>query len=170
MKDYGQFLGKVDVAFDKKGVVQPKESSFDLISIDDSVKEDADAKAILDGYKADIQDLKTEKVGYTDVLLDGQREHVRAKETNLGNFIADGMPQKAQESASVLTLPSQTAAVFEAKIEKGDITLGDILTVMPFGNTLYVADLKGSQIKKALEQGLSGIEEGGGAFPHANWH
>ena len=37
---------------------------------------------------------------------------------------------------------------------------------MPFGNTLYVADLKGSQIKKALEQGLSGIEEGGGAFPH----
>ena len=46
------------MAFNQKGVVQPKESSFDLITIDDSVKEDADAKAILDQYKADIQDLK----------------------------------------------------------------------------------------------------------------
>ena len=81
------------MAFDKKGVVQPKESTFDLITIDDSVKEDADAKAILDQYKADIQDIKTEKVGTTAVLLDGQREHVRAKETNLGIFIADGMLQ-----------------------------------------------------------------------------
>ncbi|MGA3854986.1 hypothetical protein ACPCW1_19220, partial [Bacillus pumilus] len=63
VKDYGQFLGKVDVAVDKKGVIQPKESSFDLIPIDDSVKEYAEAKAILDGYKADIQDFKTEKVG-----------------------------------------------------------------------------------------------------------
>ncbi|BBP87845.1 hypothetical protein BsIDN1_14630 [Bacillus safensis] len=56
------------MAFNQKGVVQPKESSFDLITIDDSVKEDADAKAILDQYKADIQDLKTEKVGSADVL------------------------------------------------------------------------------------------------------
>lgn len=165
VKDYGQFLGKVDVAFNQKGVVQPKKSSFDLITIDDSVKEDADAKAILDQYKADIQDLKTEKVGSTDVLLDGQREHVRAKETNLGNFIADGMLKKAQESAGA-DLAITNGGGIRGSIEKGDITLGDILTVMPFGNTLYVADLKGSQIKKALEQGLSGIEEGGGAFPH----
>lgn len=36
---------------------------------------------------------------------------------------------------------------------------------MPFGNTLYVADLTGKQIKEALEQGLSNVENGGGAFP-----
>ncbi len=52
-----------------------------------------------------------------------------------------------------------------AGIDKGDITLGDVLNVMPFGNTLYVADLTGKQIKQALEQGLSGIEAQGGAFP-----
>ncbi|MGE6631720.1 multifunctional 2',3'-cyclic-nucleotide 2'-phosphodiesterase/3'-nucleotidase/5'-nucleotidase [Bacillus sp. NPDC077027] len=167
VKDYGQFLGKVNLAFDKKGVVQTKESSFDLITIDDSVKEDPEAKAILDQYKADIHDLKTEKVGKTDVLLDGQREHVRTKETNLGNFIADGMLKKAQESAGA-DLAITNGGGIRSSIEKGDITLGDILTVMPFGNTLYVADLKGSQIKKALEQGLSGIEEGGGAFPHVS--
>ena len=51
-----------------------------------------------------------------------------------------------------------------AGIDKGDITLGDVLNVMPFGNTLYVADLTGKQIKQALEQGLSGIEAQGGAF------
>lgn len=73
------------------------------------------------------------------------------------------MLQKAQESAGA-DLAITNGGGIRGSIEKGDITLGDILTVMPFGNTLYVADLKGSQIKKALEQGLSGIEEGGGAF------
>ncbi|MDI5789470.1 5'-nucleotidase C-terminal domain-containing protein [Bacillus licheniformis] len=53
-------------------------------------------------------------------------------------------------------------------IAKGEITLGDVLTVMPFGNTLYAADLTGAQIKEALEHGVSQVEEGGGAFPHVS--
>ncbi|MBS4162382.1 multifunctional 2',3'-cyclic-nucleotide 2'-phosphodiesterase/3'-nucleotidase/5'-nucleotidase, partial [Klebsiella pneumoniae] len=44
--------------------------------------------------------------------------------------------------------------------------LGEVLTVMPFGNTLYAADMTGAQIKEALEHGVSQVEEGGGAFPH----
>ncbi len=104
------------------------------------------------------------KVGSTKVALDGQREHVRSKETNLGNFIADGMPQKAKEAAGAQIAITNGGGI-RAGIDKGDITLGDVLNVMPFGNTLYVADLTGKQIKQALEQGLSGIEAQGGAFP-----
>nr|MDH3082826.1 5'-nucleotidase C-terminal domain-containing protein [Bacillus subtilis] len=104
------------------------------------------------------------KVGYTDVALDGQREHVRTKETNLGNFIADGMLAKAKEKAGARIAITNGGGI-RAGINKGDITLGEVLNVMPFGNTLYVADLTGKQIKEALEQGLSNVENGGGAFP-----
>ncbi|CAM5247563.1 2', 3'-cyclic nucleotide 2'-phosphodiesterase [Bacillus safensis FO-36b] [Bacillus safensis subsp. safensis] len=48
------------------------------------------------------------------------------------------MLKKAQESAGA-DLAITNGGGIRGSIEKGDITLGDILTVMPFGNTLYVA-------------------------------
>ncbi|WOO44691.1 multifunctional 2',3'-cyclic-nucleotide 2'-phosphodiesterase/3'-nucleotidase/5'-nucleotidase [Bacillus subtilis] len=163
-KEYGQFLGRVDVAFDENGVVQTDKSNQSVLPIDEHTEENAEAKQELDQFKSELEDVKNEKVGYTDVALDGQREHVRTKETNLGNFIADGMLAKAKEAAGARIAITNGGGI-RAGIEKGDITLGEVLNVMPFGNTLYVADLTGKQIKEALEQGLSNVENGGGAFP-----
>ncbi|MGN9864008.1 multifunctional 2',3'-cyclic-nucleotide 2'-phosphodiesterase/3'-nucleotidase/5'-nucleotidase [Bacillus swezeyi] len=165
VKDYGQFLGRVDVAFDEDGVVQTDQSRFDLITIDDKVKEETAAKDVLDGFKQDIEELKTKEVGYADVPLDGKREHVRSKETNLGNFIADGMLRKAKQAGGA-DIAITNGGGIRSSIDKGKITLGEVLTVMPFGNTLYAADLTGAQIQEALEHGVSQVEEGGGAFPH----
>ncbi|MED4802502.1 multifunctional 2',3'-cyclic-nucleotide 2'-phosphodiesterase/3'-nucleotidase/5'-nucleotidase [Bacillus atrophaeus] len=164
-KEYGQYLGRVDLAFDKDGIVQTDKSNLKALPIDETIEEDPDAKKQLGKFKNELEDVKNEKVGYTNVPLDGQREHVRTKETNLGNFIADGMLAKAKESAGAQIAITNGGGI-RAGIDKGKITLGEVLNVMPFGNTLYVADLTGKQIKEALEQGLSGVEDGGGAFPH----
>lgn len=164
-KDYGQFLGRVDVAFDEDGIVQTGKSGSRLIAIDENTAEDKDAKGILDGFKNEIEDLKTEVVGIADVPLDGTREHVRSKETNLGNFIADGMLRKAKQAGGA-DIAITNGGGIRSGIDKGPVTLGEVLTVMPFGNTLYAADLTGAQIKEALEHGVSQVEEGGGAFPH----
>jgi 5'-nucleotidase/UDP-sugar diphosphatase len=43
--------------------------------------------------------------------------------------------------------------------------MGEVLTVLPFQNTLATFDLKGSDVIAALENGLSKIEEGAGRFP-----
>ncbi|WP_186319663.1 5'-nucleotidase C-terminal domain-containing protein [Bacillus pumilus] len=40
------------------------------------------------------------------------------------------------------------------RIEKGEMSLGDILRVMGLGNRVYVGDLKGSEIKKGVEEGV----------------
>ncbi|MBY8914409.1 multifunctional 2',3'-cyclic-nucleotide 2'-phosphodiesterase/3'-nucleotidase/5'-nucleotidase [Bacillus sp. YC2] len=166
-KEYGEYLGRVDVAFDQNGVVQPGQSSLQALPIDEQTKEEPNMKQELDTFKNELVSVKNEKVGYTKVALDGQREHVRSKETNLGNFIADGMLQKAKEAAGAQFAITNGGGI-RAGIDKGDITLGEVLNVMPFGNTLYVSDLTGKQIKKALEQGLSGIEAEGGAFPQVS--
>ncbi|MCY8088996.1 multifunctional 2',3'-cyclic-nucleotide 2'-phosphodiesterase/3'-nucleotidase/5'-nucleotidase [Bacillus sonorensis] len=165
VKDYGQFLGRVDVAFDEDGIIQTDQSSFDLIAIDDHAAEEPDAKNVLDDFKQELEDVKTERVGYADVPLDGKREHVRSKETNLGNFIADGMLRKARQAGGA-DIAITNGGGIRSGIDKGKITLGEVLTVMPFGNTLYAADMTGAQIKEALEHGVSQVEEGGGAFPH----
>lgn len=98
-KEYGEYLGRVDVAFDKNGIVLPEQSSLQALPVNEQTKEDPDLKKELDPFKKELVSVKNEKVGSTKVALDGQREHVRSKETNLGNFIADGMLQKAKEAA-----------------------------------------------------------------------
>lgn len=136
-KEYYQFLGRVDVAFDENGVVQTDKSNLSVLPIDEHTEENAEAKQELDQFKSELEDVKNEKVGYTDVALDYQREHVRTKETNLGNFIADGMLAKAKEAAGARIAITNGGGI-RAGIDKGDITLGEVLNVMPFGNTLYV--------------------------------
>ncbi|MBZ1407906.1 5'-nucleotidase C-terminal domain-containing protein, partial [Escherichia coli] len=43
-------------------------------------------------------------------------------------------------------------------------TVGKVYEVLPFGNTLVVMDLKGKEIKAALENGVSQWEQGAGRF------
>jgi 5'-nucleotidase len=43
--------------------------------------------------------------------------------------------------------------------------MGEVLTVLPFQNTLATFQLKGRDIVAALENGVSQVEEGAGRFP-----
>ena len=52
-----------------------------------------------------------------------------------------------------------------AAIKKGDITKKDINTVLPFGNTLAVVYVKGSELLEALEASTYCTPEAVGGFP-----
>ncbi|MFP3489355.1 5'-nucleotidase C-terminal domain-containing protein, partial [Staphylococcus sp. SIMBA_130] len=49
-------------------------------------------------------------------------------------------------------------------IDKGPITLGEVLTTMPFGNDLVTIDLTGQEIIDSLEHGVSSVETEQGRF------
>lgn len=53
-----------------------------------------------------------------------------------------------------------------ASIEPGEMTMGDVLEVFPFGNYIVVKEVKGIDIKKALEHGTKSYPEPAGGFPH----
>ena len=95
-------------------------------------------------------------IGETKNLLDGEREHVRSKSTNLTNLVADAMRWKVKADIALTN-------GIRASIKPGKITVRDILTVLPFGNTLYVLNLTGEQIMKVLEYAAT-VPEGKGAF------
>ncbi|MFC0272898.1 bifunctional 2',3'-cyclic-nucleotide 2'-phosphodiesterase/3'-nucleotidase [Metabacillus herbersteinensis] len=163
-KEYGEFLGRLDIVFDKNGLIIPSQSTSMLLPINEDVPEDPQAKIILDDYKAEIESFKNIVVGKTEVALNGERDDVRTKETNLGNLIADGMLAKAKETKGA-TLAITNGGGIRTSIDQGDITLGEVLEVMPFGNTLFVLDLTGEQIVRALENGVKEVESVKGAFP-----
>ncbi|CAN7196383.1 5'-nucleotidase C-terminal domain-containing protein [Rossellomorea sp. LjRoot5] len=158
--EYLNLLGLLDVTFDAEGVVTSHAGEvLDLEEYD----EDSEALAKVNEFKAPLEEIKNEVVGKTKVALNGERADVRTKETNLGNLIADAMVEKANESVKT-HIGLQNGGGIRASIDKGEITLGEVLTTMPFGNNLVTLDLTGQELLDALEHSVSGVETGEGRF------
>ena len=100
-------------------------------------------------------------IGKTDFALEGEREKVRAKETNLGDLITNAMLKTKGADLAITN-----GGGIRSSIDVGDITKGEIITVLPFGNYIVTKDVKGSDIKAAIEHGISDYPELKGAFPH----
>ncbi|RRJ65831.1 bifunctional metallophosphatase/5'-nucleotidase [Paenibacillus oralis] len=175
--EYNEHLGQLDVTFDDKGVLTEwKGGLIDLNAQDDAdnyvIKGDAEAVAKLAEYADPLEELKQTVVGESDVALDGERDSVRKQETNLGDLVADGMRSKVM---SIVKEPDvkgyvtiQNGGGIRASIDAGDITLGELLTTMPFGNNLTALKMTGNEIIAALENGVSGVENGEGRFPQVS--
>ncbi|MEF2967161.1 5'-nucleotidase C-terminal domain-containing protein [Paenibacillus sp. M1] len=175
--EYDEHLGQLDVTFDENGVLDTWEGKLiDLNAQDDAgnylIQGDAKAAAKLAEYTAPLEELKKTVVGKSDVNLDGERDNVRKQETNLGNLVADGMRSKVmsivKESDVKGYVTIQNGGGIRASIDTGDITLGELLTTMPFGNNLSALKMTGTEIIAALENGVSGVENGEGRFPQVS--
>jgi 2',3'-cyclic-nucleotide 2'-phosphodiesterase (5'-nucleotidase family) len=164
---YGKYLGNLNVTFDYKGQVTDYKGS--LIEV---AKAEADVEAvnILKPYADQIMELKNEEVGANIVneLVNPRTGlnntiSVRNSETALGNLITDGMLKKAKEYNSETVIAMQNAGGIRAAINAGPLTVGEVLTTLPFGNTLATVKLTGQEIKDLLEisVGVAPLENGG---------
>jgi 5'-nucleotidase / UDP-sugar diphosphatase len=170
--EYSNFLGDLQVSFDAEGVLVKDSWDENLIDLDETdangdyvIADDPEAAALLEELSAPLEEMKQTVVGSSDVFLNGERGNVRTGETNLGNLIADSMLTKAQENGNA-TLAIQNGGGIRASIDAGPITLEEVLTTMPFGNTLVTLDLTGAEVIEALEHGVGDVENGAGRFPH----
>ena len=93
---------------------------------------------------------------------------VRNSETILGNLITDGMLDKAKEFNPKTVIAMQNGGGIRAAIDQGEITIGEIITVLPFGNTLATMELTGEQIMKHLNIGVSQAPKESGGFLHVS--
>lgn len=85
----------------------------------------------------------------------GERDDVRTRETNLGNAIADAMEAYGVKNFSKKTDFAVTnGGGIRASIAKGKVTRYDLISVLPFGNTIAQIDVKGSDVWTAFEHSL----------------
>ena len=59
----------------------------------------------------------------------------------------------------------QNSGGIRASIDEGEVTMGEVLTVLPFQNTLSTFQVSGATLVEALENGVSQMDEGAGRFP-----
>jgi 5'-nucleotidase/UDP-sugar diphosphatase len=159
--DWGKYLGRLDVTFTAEGKIE--DYSGAPIFIDESIAEDATIVADVTQFAAPIEELRATVIGQAAVDLEGTRELVRSQETNLGNLICDAMLWKTIPENTQICL--QNGGGIRASIPAGDVTMGQVLEVLPFGNQIATFGLKGSDVWAALENGVSQHEEQGGRFP-----
>ncbi|KIL46638.1 5'-nucleotidase [Jeotgalibacillus alimentarius] len=162
-------LGQLDVTFDNEGMVTSYEGM--LHDIGELTEEDAEAAEMLVEYSEAVEELETQPTGgVSEVFLDGTRGlgGVRTAETNLGNLITDAMLDKARSIDPETVIALQNGGGIRASLPAGEITLGDVLTVMPFGNDLAIMNLSGAEIFEALEHSVSEYPAELGAFLHVS--
>uniref|UniRef100_UPI0026281809 5'-nucleotidase C-terminal domain-containing protein n=1 Tax=uncultured Rhizobium sp. TaxID=155567 RepID=UPI0026281809 len=158
---YSKYLGDLDVVFDDNGVV--KTAKGDPILIDATFKPDAAISARIKELGAPIEALKAKIIGASSAPIDGSRETCRAKECEMGNLVADAMLDRVKDQG--IQIAFANGGGLRASIDGGDVSMGEVLTVLPFQNSLATFQLKGTDVVAALESGVSQVEEGKGRFP-----
>jgi 5'-nucleotidase len=159
--EWGRWLGDLTVAFNSDGTILDVQGNPTEVLA--SLPADPGFEARIAVLRAPLVELRARVIGETLVNLDGSRDNVRSRETNLGNLIADAMLEKATPSGAQIAITN--GGGIRSSIPAGPVTVGQVLEVLPFGNTLALVTITGAQVREALENGFSQIESGAGRFP-----
>ncbi|MBQ7282610.1 MAG: 5'-nucleotidase C-terminal domain-containing protein, partial [Spirochaetales bacterium] len=95
----------------------------------------------------------------------------RNMETNNGDLITDSMLWAIVSNPSALEVPEENVVAItngggiRAWIRKGDVSMKDVNTVLPFGNTVAVVYVSGAELLEALEASTYCTPAAVGGFP-----
>ncbi|MGO2241210.1 MAG: bifunctional metallophosphatase/5'-nucleotidase [Halomonas sp.] len=166
--EYGKYLGVMQVTFDDGGVVL--DASGELLAAE-NFEPDVQALEMLEPYTARIEEVRDTQVGaHLNTPLpnprhgNGDETSVRANETALGNLIADGQLAAARRVNPDTVLALQNGGGIREPIAEGDIAVGALIAVQPFGNRLTLMNVTGAELLETFEIALAGAPEESGAF------
>ncbi|MER2120414.1 MAG: 5'-nucleotidase C-terminal domain-containing protein [Solibacillus sp.] len=170
-KEYAGFLGTVNVEFDENGVIVKHDGQ--LVEIG-KLADDAEGLKMLAPFKEKVDAVSKAEIGVTlaqDLVSPRKSEtsavSVRNSETVLGNIITDGMLAKAKQyTDKKVVMALQNGGGIRSAIPAGNITTGQVITVLPFGNTLALMDVTGAELKAAFEHSVKSAPEENGGFLH----
>jgi 5'-nucleotidase len=158
---YGKLLGELNVTFDDAGNII--KAMGEPLVMDASVTEDASTVARIAEAAVPLEEIRNKVVASSAGLIEGDRAVCRVQECTMGNLIADAMLARVKDQG--ITLSIQNSGGVRASIDAGDVTMGEVLGVLPFQNTLSTFEVSGQTVIDALENGVSQVEEVKGRFP-----
>lgn len=158
---YSKYLGEFKVVFDDEGVV--KQAGGDPIYLDKSITPDPAVLARIKELGAPIEALKNKEVAEATKTIDGSRENCRTRECEMGNLVSDAVLDRVKGQGVEIVISN--GGGLRASIDQGTVTMGEVLTVLPFQNTVATFQISGKDLVAGLENGLSQIEDGAGRFP-----
>ena len=158
---HGKHLGRVEIHYDKDSrnitrmentLISPQQASVHT--------PDAAVGKKLDEITARLDKELARVVGGLEHSLNGSRTVLRTREAPLGNLFADVVRA---------TYPCDMALInaggLRTGLRKGEVTVGDIVAVVPFRDQVVTVKVSGRELREILEFGFSGLPEEQGFFP-----
>jgi 5'-nucleotidase/UDP-sugar diphosphatase len=137
-----------------------------LVIVTDEIPEDPEvAKVVSDWEEKGFGGFRqqgfepTEQVAVTTVVLDGREASVRNRATDLTDLVARAFLSEAQ--GSELAVYNGGSIRIDDELPPGPVTQYDVIRILPFGGKILTADIKGSLLARALDQGLANRGSGG---------
>ncbi|MFZ2912739.1 MAG: bifunctional UDP-sugar hydrolase/5'-nucleotidase [Rectinemataceae bacterium] len=158
---YDTGLGVVELTIGTDRIVKAKTARTITPENSPNLKGDAKITAIVNELTAAQKPMLAEVIGKTAVMLEGTREIVRTQPSNLGTLIANGMIYATGADVALMN-----GGGIRTSIPAGDITKNHIFTVMPFGNYIQTAKIKGAEFDAILENGVGKLPAADGRYPH----
>jgi len=155
----GAALGRLDLRVQEKRVHWAKAQNLPVRGLASRT----DVVALLGKFSGELKAAQEKVLGHAAVLLEGERADVRTRETNFGNYIADVLRAYTKTDVAVFN-----GGNIRASIPAGPVTLGHILTTLPFDNRVVTFVLSGAQLQAALENSVGKVPEASGRFLHVS--
>lgn len=152
------------------------EQTINSLANVDIVAEDQDTVNVLRAYQNQVDQLKFQVVGQAaeelnHVRIPG-RDYLGNSGTDfpLGSEIAPLVAKSFYDLSLRADACIQNAGGVRINVSEGDITIDTAYSLLPFANTLFEIEMKGSEIKQVLEDAISNYYDNGGStgsFPYA---
>ncbi|KAF7997584.1 hypothetical protein HCN44_006155 [Aphidius gifuensis] len=169
---YTKYMGHVVVNYDEKEKKVMNITGSPIL-VDDSIENDKDAVDEFEEFRLALIDIEAKVVGNSLVLLDGDSKNCRVKECNFGNLITDAMIDYAHRQFNLTGKWKQPSVAFvgggniRGSIDQHpsyNITMGELLSVLPFDDPVILIDVPGKILFDVLEWSVNKGNQSSGAF------
>ncbi len=146
---YGQYVGKLDVAFNRLGEV--KTFAGDSLPLSDNVSEnDKSVMLIFSGLES-IQTELNQKIQMNPFpILMTENKNYCAEDCPIGQAVAEMILTQVPEVDMVLI----NSGGIRSGLEKGEVLLKHLIQILPFTSTLVSTQMTGRELKDYITQGL----------------
>lgn len=145
---YGRAMGIVSIELDENNKVKNIDAKVDAVyKQKNDIIPDDEATQFYNECEAELKPILGEVVGKAtdDFVHDSNVPNV----TLLGKWVCNVLKERTNVDVAI-----QNGGGLRRTLLKGNITMGDMYEIMPFDNTLVTLDLKGSDLKNAIDHGI----------------
>lgn len=157
--EWGKYVGRADFTF-RNGELKlehyqlipinlkkkvEKDGKTERVFYTHEITQDPEVMKVLTPFQEKGQAQLGIKIGSVKGKLEGDRNQVRFRQTNLAHVLLSAQLERAGADFAVMS-----GGGVRDSIESGEITYKDVLKVQPFANTLVYVDMKGSDVEKYL--------------------
>ncbi|WP_233958418.1 bifunctional UDP-sugar hydrolase/5'-nucleotidase UshA [Pectobacterium versatile] len=157
--EWGKYVGRADFTF-RNGELKlehyqlipinlkkkvEKDGKTERVFYTHEIAQDSDVMKMLTPFQEKGQAQMGIKIGSVKGKLEGDRNQVRFRQTNLAHVLLSAQLERAEADFAIMS-----GGGVRDSIESGDITYKDVLKVQPFANTLVYVNMKGSDVEKYL--------------------